>query len=66
MRLAKRPSAVMDNGSGIMLTSVGVKLVPTTYVRTFHTLKETYQASMSRHIMRVAKVDTVAGVAGDV
>jgi hypothetical protein len=43
---------VMDNGSGVALASVSVKLVPTTYVRTFRAPRETYQASVSRHIVQ--------------
>ncbi|KAL7516484.1 hypothetical protein ACHAWX_001494 [Stephanocyclus meneghinianus] len=43
---------VMDNGSGVALANVAVKLVPTTYKRTFHAPKETYQASVSRHIVQ--------------
>ncbi|KAL3785386.1 hypothetical protein ACHAW5_007863 [Stephanodiscus triporus] len=43
---------VMDNGSGVALAAVSVKLVPTTYVRTFHAARETYQASVSRHIVQ--------------
>ena len=31
---------------------MAVKLVPTTYKRTFHGAKETYQASVSRHIVQ--------------
>jgi len=45
---------VMDNGSGVALANVAVKLVPTTYKRTFHSAKETYQASVSRHIVEPA------------
>jgi hypothetical protein len=36
----------------VALANVAVKLVPTTYKKTFHAAKETYQASMSRHIMQ--------------
>lgn len=43
---------VMDNGSGVALANVAVKLVPTTYKRTFHSAQETYQASVSRHIVQ--------------
>ena len=43
---------VMDNGSGVALANVAVKLVPTTYKRIFHSAKETYQASVSRHIVQ--------------
>ncbi|KAL3821781.1 hypothetical protein ACHAXA_000280 [Cyclostephanos tholiformis] len=47
---------VMDNGSGVALASVSVKLVPTTYVRAlwlFHRSPvRTYQASVSRHIVQ--------------
>ncbi|KAL9178676.1 hypothetical protein ACHAXT_003807 [Thalassiosira profunda] len=43
---------VMDNGSGVALANVAVKLVPTTYKRTFHAARETYQASVSRHIVQ--------------
>ncbi|KAL7546250.1 hypothetical protein ACHAWF_009586 [Thalassiosira exigua] len=43
---------VMDNGSGVALANVAVKLVPTTYKRTFRPAKETYQASVSRHIVQ--------------
>lgn len=43
---------VMDNGSGVALANVAVKLVPTTYKQTFHAAKETYQASVSRHIVQ--------------
>jgi hypothetical protein len=43
---------VMDNGSGVALASVSIKLVPTTYVTTFRGPKETYQASVSRHIVQ--------------
>jgi hypothetical protein len=43
---------VMDNGSGVALASVSVKLVPTTYVRTYRAPRETYQASVSRHIVQ--------------
>ncbi len=43
---------VMDNGSGVALASVSVKLVPTTYVVTFRAPRETYQASVSRHIVQ--------------
>lgn len=43
---------VMDNESGVALANVAVKLVPTTYKRTFHSAKETYQASVSRHIVQ--------------
>ena len=43
---------VMDNESGVALANVAVKLVPTTYKRSFHTAKETYQASVSRHIVQ--------------
>jgi len=42
---------VMDNGSGVALANVAVKLVPTTYKRTFHSERETFQASVSRHIV---------------
>ena len=45
---------VMDNGSGVALANVAVKLVPTTYKRTFHSERETYQASVSRHIVEPA------------
>ena len=45
-------SHVMDNKSGIALTNVAVKLVPTTYKRTFYAERETYQASVSRHIVQ--------------
>ena len=45
---------VMDNGSGVALANVAVKLVPTTYKRTFHSARETYQASVSRHIVEPA------------
>ncbi|KAL7429394.1 hypothetical protein ACHAXH_001043 [Discostella pseudostelligera] len=43
---------VMDNGSGVALANVMVKLVPTTYQRTFHAAQETYQASITRHIVQ--------------
>jgi hypothetical protein len=43
---------VMDNGSGVALASVIVKLVPTSYTRPFHSVMETYQASVSRHIVQ--------------
>ena len=43
---------VMDNGSGVALANVAVKLVPTTYKRTFRMAQETYQASVSRHIVQ--------------
>ena len=43
---------VMDNGSGVALANVAVKLVPTTYKRSFSSAKETYQASVSRHIVQ--------------
>ncbi|EED93395.1 predicted protein [Thalassiosira pseudonana CCMP1335] len=43
---------VMDNGSGVALANVAVKLVPTTYKRTIYSAKETYQASVSRHIVQ--------------
>eukprot|EP00581_Thalassiosira_minuscula_P008030 CAMPEP_0183702300 /NCGR_PEP_ID=MMETSP0737-20130205/452_1 /TAXON_ID=385413 /ORGANISM="Thalassiosira miniscula, Strain CCMP1093" /LENGTH=350 /DNA_ID=CAMNT_0025928887 /DNA_START=1 /DNA_END=1053 /DNA_ORIENTATION=- len=43
---------VMDNGSGVALANVAVKLVPTTYKQTFRTALETYQASVSRHIVQ--------------
>jgi hypothetical protein len=43
---------VMDNGSGVALANVAVKLVPTTYKRSFHAEMETYQASVSRHIVQ--------------
>jgi len=43
---------VMDNESGVALANVAVKLVPTTYKRTFYAAKETYQASVSRHIVQ--------------
>ena len=43
---------VMDNGSGVALANVAVKLVPTIYKRTFHSAQETYQASVSRHIVQ--------------
>jgi len=43
---------VMDNGSGVALANVAVKLVPTTYKQTFHSAQETYQASVSRHIVQ--------------
>ena len=43
---------VMDNESGVALANVAVKLVPTTYKRTYHSQKETYQASVSRHIVQ--------------
>lgn len=43
---------VMDNGSGVALANVMVKLVPTTYQRTFHAVQETYQASITRHIVQ--------------
>jgi hypothetical protein len=43
---------VMDNGSGVALANVMVKLVPTTYKRTFHAAQETYQASITRHIVQ--------------
>lgn len=43
---------VMDNGSGVALANVAVKLVPTTYKRTFHSAQETYQPSVSRHIVQ--------------
>lgn len=43
---------VMDNESGVALANVAVKLVPTTYQRSFHAAKETYQASVSRHIVQ--------------
>mmetsp|Transcript_32932 Transcript_32932/g.74028 ORF Transcript_32932/g.74028 Transcript_32932/m.74028 type:complete len:341 (+) Transcript_32932:80-1102(+) len=45
-------SHVMDNKSGVGLTNVAVKLVPTTYKRTFHSERETYQASVSRHFVQ--------------
>ncbi|KAL7495685.1 hypothetical protein ACHAWT_006867 [Skeletonema menzelii] len=45
---------VMDNGSGVALANVAVKLVPTTYKRTFHSERETYQASVSKHIVEPA------------
>lgn len=43
---------VMDNESGVALANVAVKLVPTTYKRSFYAAKETYQASVSRHIVQ--------------
>ena len=48
----ERTHHVMDNGSGVALANVAVKLVPTTYKRTFHSARETYQASVSRHIVQ--------------
>jgi hypothetical protein len=48
----QRVHHVMDNESGVALANVAVKLVPTTYKRTFHGAKETYQASVSRHIVQ--------------
>lgn len=44
----------MENDSGVALANVAVKLVPTTYKRTFHSAMETYQASVSRHIVQPA------------
>ena len=43
---------VMDNGSGVALANVAIKLVPTTYKRTFHSAQETYQSSVARHIVQ--------------
>jgi len=43
---------IMDNGSGVALASVIVKLVPTSYIRPFHSVMETYQASVARHIVQ--------------
>lgn len=43
---------VMDNGSGVALANVAVKLVPTTYSRPFRSDRETYQASVGRHIVQ--------------
>lgn len=43
---------VMDNGSGVALANVAVKLVPTTYKAPFAAERETYQASVSRHIVQ--------------
>lgn len=43
---------VVENGSGVALASVAVKLVPTTYKQAFSSAKETYQASVSRHIVQ--------------
>lgn len=43
---------IMDNGSGVALASVIVKLVPTSYIRPFHSDMETYQASVARHIVQ--------------
>ncbi|KAL7465107.1 hypothetical protein ACHAXS_005432 [Conticribra weissflogii] len=45
---------VMDNGSGVALANVAVKLVPTTYIsqNPFSSEIETYQASVARHIVQ--------------
>eukprot|EP00584_Thalassiosira_punctigera_P002925 CAMPEP_0172534538 /NCGR_PEP_ID=MMETSP1067-20121228/6862_1 /TAXON_ID=265564 ORGANISM="Thalassiosira punctigera, Strain Tpunct2005C2" /NCGR_SAMPLE_ID=MMETSP1067 /ASSEMBLY_ACC=CAM_ASM_000444 /LENGTH=342 /DNA_ID=CAMNT_0013319345 /DNA_START=62 /DNA_END=1090 /DNA_ORIENTATION=+ len=48
----KNARHVMDNGSGVALANVAVKLVPTTYKQTFRMAQETYQASVSRHIVQ--------------